>query len=95
MSTSKYLIALAIAISITGLEFVGLSVLADSAGRTARQAFVVPEAAIPMLPVITVRPTHEEVRAAFAGADLASVAHPDYSMPFYSFATKPAAANKG
>jgi hypothetical protein len=42
-----------------------------------------------------VRPTHEEVRAAFAGTDLASVAHPDYSMPFYSFAAKPAAANKG
>jgi len=42
-----------------------------------------------------VRPTHEEVLAAFAGSDLASVAHPDYSMPFYSFAAKPAAANKG
>lgn len=95
MSASKYLIALAIAISITGLEFVGLSVLADSAGRTARQAFVVPQTAIPMLPVITVRPTHAEVLAAFAGRDLASVAHPDYSMPFYSFATKPVAANKG
>ena len=95
MNARKYLIALAIAISITGLEFVGLSVLADSAGRTARQAFVVPQAAIPMLPVISVRPTHEEVRAAFAGDDLASVAHPDYSMPFYSFATKPVVANKG
>jgi hypothetical protein len=32
---------------------------------------------------------------AFAGRDLASIAHPDYSMPFYSFATKPVAANKG
>ena len=95
MNARKYLLALAIAISITGLEFVGLSVLADSAGRTARQAFVVPQAAIPMLPVISVRPTHEEVRAAFAGDDLASVAHPDYSMPFYSFATKPVVANKG
>ncbi|HZW52296.1 MAG TPA: hypothetical protein VFF05_10560, partial [Rudaea sp.] len=70
MNARKYLIALAIAISITGLEFVGLSVLADSAGRSARHAFVVPEAAIPMLPVITVQPTHEEVRAAFAGTDL-------------------------
>lgn len=95
MNARKYLIALAIAISITALEFVGLSVLADSAGRTARQAFVIPQAAIPLLPVISVRPTHEEVRAAFAGTDLASVAHPDYSMPFYSFAAKPAAANKG
>jgi hypothetical protein len=95
MNARKYLIALAIAISITGLEFVGLSVLAGSAGRSARHAFVVPEAAIPMLPVITVRPTHQEVLDAFAGRDLASVAHPDYSMPFYSFAAKPAAANKG
>ncbi|HST27086.1 MAG TPA: hypothetical protein VLK26_01805 [Rudaea sp.] len=95
MSTSKYLIALAIAISITGLEFVGLSVLASSAGRPARQVFVVPQATLPMLPVITVRPTHQEVLAAFAGRDLASTAHPDYSMPFYSFAAKPAAANKG
>ena len=95
MNARKYLIALAIAISITGLEFAGLSMLASSAGRTARHAFAVPEAAIPMLPVVTVRPTHEEVRAAFAGSDLASVAHPDYSMPFYSFAAKPAAANKG
>ena len=95
MNARKYLLALAIAISITGLEFVGLSVLADSAGRTARQALVVPQAAIPILPVISVRPTHEEVRAAFAGRDLASVAHPDYSMPFYSFATKPVVANKG
>jgi hypothetical protein len=95
MNARNYLLALAIAISITGLEFVGLSMLADSAGRTARQAFAIPQAAIPMLPTITVRPTHEEVRAAFAGTDLASVAHPDYSMPFYSFAAKPAAANKG
>ena len=39
MNARKYLIALAIAISITGLEFVGLSALADSAGRTSRQAF--------------------------------------------------------
>jgi hypothetical protein len=95
MNARKYLIALAIAISITGLEFLGLSALASNAGRSARHAFVVPEAAIPMLPVITVRPTHEEVRAAFAGTDLASVAHPDYSMPFYSFAAKTATANKG
>ena len=95
MNARKYLLALAIAISITGLEFVGLSVLADSAGRTARQAFVVPQAAITMLPVISVRPTHQDVLDAFAGRDLASVAHPDYSMPFYSFATKPVVANKG
>jgi hypothetical protein len=95
MNARKYLIALAIAISITGLEFVGLGMLADSAGRTARHAFVMPEVAIPMLPTITVRPTHEEVRAAFAGQDLASTAHPDFAMPFYSFAAKPAATNKG
>ena len=95
MNARKYLLALAIAISITGLEFVGLSALAGSAGRSARQAFALPETTIPMLPTITVRPTHEEVRAAFAGSALASVAHPDYSMPFYSFAAKPAAANKG
>ena len=95
MNASKYLIALAIAVSITTLEFVGLSMLADSAGRTARQVFVMPAAAIPVLPTITVRPTHEEVRAAFEGRDLASTAHPDYAMPFYSFAAKPAAANKG
>ena len=95
MNARKYLIALAIAISITGLEFVGLSVLAHSAGRLARQASAEPEAAIPMLPVITVRPTHEEVRAAFADATLVSTAHPDYSMPFYSFAVKPVVANKG
>lgn len=95
MNASKYLIALTIAVSITALEFIGLSVLADSAGRTARQAFVVPDTAIPTLPVITVRPTHEEVRTALAGRDLASAAHPDYAMPFYSFAVRPAAANKG
>ena len=95
MSARKYLIALAIAVLITAGEFVGLSVLAASAERTARQAFVEPEASIPMLPVITVRPTHEEVRAALADATLVSTAHPDYSMPFYSFAAKPAAANKG
>jgi hypothetical protein len=95
MNARKYLIALAIAISITGLEFVGLSVLASNAGHAARHAFVVPQAAIPMLPVISVRPTHQDVLDAFAGRDLASIAHPDYSMPFYSFATKPVAANKG
>ena len=95
MSAYKYLIALTIAVLITAGEFVGLSVLADSAGRTARHAFVVPPAAIPMLPIITVRPTHEEVRAAFADSDLASIAHPDYAMPFYSFAAKPVVANKG
>lgn len=95
MSARKYLIALTIAVLITAGEFVGLSVLADGASRTARQAFVEPGTVIPMLPVITVRPTHEEVRAAFANATLVSTAHPDYSMPFYSFATKPVAANKG
>ena len=95
MNARKYLIAFTIAVLITAAEFAGLSLLAGRAGRSTRQAFVIPETAIPVLPTITVRPTHEEVRAALASVDLASAAHPDYSMPFYSFAVKPAAANKG
>lgn len=95
MNARKYLIAFTIAVLITAAEFAGLSLLADSAGRSARQAFVIPETAIPVLPTITVRPTHEEVRAALAGVDVASAARPDYAMPFYSFAVKPVAANKG
>lgn len=95
MNARKYLIAFTIAVLITAAEFAGLSLLAGSAGRSARQAFVIPETAIPVLPTITVRPTHEEVLAAFEGRDLASAVHPDYAMPFYSFAVKPIAANKG
>ncbi|MBS0557163.1 MAG: hypothetical protein JSR27_07095 [Proteobacteria bacterium] len=94
MNASKYLIALAIAVSITGLEFAGLSLLAEDAVQTARR-IATPDLGIPVLPEIHVRPTREEVRAAFAGADLASTAHPDDAMPFYSFAAKPAVVNKG
>ena len=94
MNASKYLIALGLAVLITALEFAGLSLLADNAARSARRV-AVPESAIPMLPEISVRPTHEEVRAAFAGSELVSTAHPDYAVPFYSFAVKPTAANKG
>lgn len=94
MNARKHFIALAIAVAITAAEFAGLSLAVGQAQQTAR-SMAVPNLGIPVLPEIQVRPTHEEVRAAFAGADIACVSHPDFSMPFYSFASKPAMTNKG
>ncbi|MBS0439011.1 MAG: hypothetical protein JSS33_06350 [Proteobacteria bacterium] len=94
MNARKHFIALAIAIAITTVEFAGLSLMVGEARQTARR-IAVPDLGIPVLPEIQVRPTHEEVRAAFAGADLASTTHPDFSVPFYSFASKPVVTNKG
>ncbi|MBS0571180.1 MAG: hypothetical protein JSS28_11260 [Proteobacteria bacterium] len=95
MNARNYLIALVVAVVINAAAFVGMDLVVRSALNSAQHAMVAPNSVIPVLPVITVRPTHEEVRAAFAGQDLASAAHPDFGMPFYSFAAKPTAANKG
>jgi hypothetical protein len=95
MNARKCLIA-AIAALLTAAELAGLNALVAGATRSAPRAVATPDAAIPMLPEISVRPTREDVRAAFAGGhEVASTAHPDYAMPFYSFAVKPTAANKG
>jgi hypothetical protein len=80
---------------ITAAQLAGLNALMVAAHRPPQRAMAAADADIPMLPTIRVRPTREEVRAAFAGTDVASNAPPDYVMPFYSFAVKPAAANKG
>jgi hypothetical protein len=95
MYPRNHLIALFVAVLITAVQFVGMSYLAANARQNAPRTLARPGAAIPMLPTITVRPTSEEVRAAFAGEELASTTHPDYVMPFYSFATRPTVVNKG
>lgn len=94
MNVRKNLIALAIAATITTAQFTGLALLAGNATQVARR-IAAPNAAIPVLPTIQVRPTRADIRAAFADTEVASNAHPDYAMPFYSFAAKPTAANKG
>jgi len=95
MNARRYSIALVVALLITAAEFLGLSVLAGNAHQTVRRVVAWPQTGIPVLPTITVRPTHDEVAAALAGLELAGGAHPDHAMPFYSFAAKPAVADKG
>lgn len=95
MNVRRNLIAAVIAVLLTGIEFTALRALAGNA-ESGVHRIAVPDTTIPMLPEIKVRPTPEQVHAAFAGAsDMASTTHPDDVMPFYSFAVKPVAATKG
>ncbi|MGH8040477.1 MAG: hypothetical protein ACREPN_00340 [Rudaea sp.] len=96
MNPRKYLIAAIIAVLLTAAQLAGWNALINHAVRTAPRAIANPDAGIPVLPEIQVRPTPEDIRAAFgAGGEVTSSAHPDFAMPFYSFAVKIAAANKG
>lgn len=95
MNIRRNLIAAIIAVLLTGLELVAWNGLADKGAHGVR-GIAAPDVAIPVLPQIDVRPTPEQVHAAsIGGHDVATVAHPDYAMPFYSFAAKRAAADKG
>jgi hypothetical protein len=80
MNARNYLIAAIIAVLITATELAGVNALAGSDAHSTHRAIAAPDAAIPVLPIIKVRPTREEIRAAFAGRDLASVTPPDYAI---------------
>lgn len=95
MNLRRNLIAAIIAVLLTGLELAAWNGVAGNVTHRVR-SIAAPNAAIPVLPEINVRPTPEQMHPVFRGGhDVASATHPDFGMPFYSFAVKPVATTKG